>query len=68
MKKQTIIGVIAIIAIIAAVILAGCVEEEAAETTPTGAQTPAAPTTTPASSPTLSVEEPPDTIGNSSAS
>ena len=64
MKKQTIIGVIAILTILAAVILTGCVEEEASEATPIEEEMPAS-ITTPASSPTLSVEEPVASIGNS---
>jgi PBP1b-binding outer membrane lipoprotein LpoB len=62
MKKQTIIGVIVVIAIIAMVTFAGCVEKEAPETTQTVSQMP---TTSPTPEPTLSVEKPTANFGNS---
>ena len=71
MKKQTIIGVIAIMAIIAVAMFAGCVERETSEPAQTDAEmlTPT-PTPTPTTStpgPTLTVERPAENIGNSGA-
>ena len=68
MKKQTIMGVIAIMALIAVAMFAGCVEKEASETAQIDAQmsTPT-PTTTSTPGPTLTVERPAENIGNSGA-
>ncbi len=68
MKKQTIMGVIAIMVIIAVAMFAGCVEKEAPETAQTDAQmsTPT-PTTTSTPGPTLTVERPAENTGNSGA-
>ena len=68
MKKQTIMGIIAIMAIIAVAVFAGCVEKEASETAQTDAQMPTpTPTTTSMPGPTLTVERPAVNIGNSGA-
>jgi PBP1b-binding outer membrane lipoprotein LpoB len=68
MKRQTIMGVIAIMVIIAVAMFAGCVEKEAPETAQTDAQmsTPT-PTTTSTPGPTLTVERPAENTGNSGA-
>ena len=70
MKRQTIIVLLAIIAILAVAIFTGCLEKEAPESTvltPTTTPTPT-PTTTPTPEPTLSVERPTTIFGNSGAS
>ena len=66
MKKQTIMGIIAIMAIIAVVVFAGCVEKEASEPAQADAQMPT-PTPTSSPGPTLTVERPAVNIGNSGA-
>jgi PBP1b-binding outer membrane lipoprotein LpoB len=65
MKKQTIIGVIVVIAILAVLMFAGCVEKEASETAQTvePMSTPSPTTSTP--EPTLSIEKPTANFGNS---
>ena len=65
MKKQTIIGVIVVIAIIAVVLFAGCVEKETSETAQTVSQMPKPSPTTSTPEPTLSVEKPTVNFGNS---
>ena len=65
MKKQTIIGVIAIIAIMAVVLFAGCVEKEAPETAQTVEPMPTPSPTTSTPEPTLSIEKPTVNFGNS---
>jgi len=68
MKKQTIMGAIAIMAIIAVAVFAGCVEKEASEPAQTDAPMPTpTPTTTSMSGPTLTVERPAVNFGNSGA-
>ena len=68
MKKQTIMGVIAIMAIIAVAAFAGCVEKEESETAQTDAQMPTStPTTTSMPGPIVTVERPAVNIGNSGA-
>jgi|LGVF01.1.fsa_nt_gb hypothetical protein len=68
MKKRTIMGVIAIMAIIAVAMFAGCVEKEASEPAQIDAQMPTpTPTTTSTPGPTLAVERPAVNIGNSGA-
>ena len=68
MKKRTIMGVIAIMAIIAVAMFAGCVEKEASEPAQTDALMPTTtPTTTSTPGPTLAVERPAVNIGNSGA-
>ena len=68
MKKQTIMGIIAIMAIIAVVVFAGCVEKEASEPAQTDALMPTTtPTTTSMPGATLTVERPAVNIGNSGA-
>ncbi len=72
MKKQTIMGVIAIMTIIAVAMFAGCVEKEASEPAQADAQMPTptptpTPTTTSSPGPTLTVERPAVNIGNSGA-
>ena len=62
MKKQTIIGVIEVIAILVMVMFAGCVEKETSETAQTVEPMP---TPTPTPEPTLSVEKPTANFGNS---
>jgi hypothetical protein len=52
MKRKTIAGLIAVVAIVVVVIFAGCVEEKAPTSTPTPALTPT-PTLTPTPAPTL---------------
>jgi ABC-type uncharacterized transport system auxiliary subunit len=65
MKRQTIIVLLAIIAILAVVIFTGCLEKEAPETT-MSTQTPTpTPTTTPTPEQTLSVERPTTIFENS---
>jgi hypothetical protein len=68
MKKQTIVGVIVIMALIAVAMFAGCVEKEASEPAQIDAlmSTPT-PTTTSTPGPTLTVERPAGNIGNSGA-
>ena len=65
MKKQTIIGVIVVIAILVVLMFAGCVEKEALETAQTVSpmSTPSPTTSTP--EPALSVEKPTANFGNS---
>jgi PBP1b-binding outer membrane lipoprotein LpoB len=65
MKKQTIIGVIEVIAILAVLMFAGCVEKEAPETAQTVSQMPTPSPTTFTPEPTLSVEKPTVNFGNS---
>jgi hypothetical protein len=68
MKKQTIIGIIVIMAIIGVAVFAGCVEKEASEPAQTDAQMPTpTPTTTAMPGPTLTVERPAVNNGNSGA-
>ena len=69
MKKQTIMGIIAIMAIIAVAVFAGCVEKEASEPAQTDALMPTTTPTTTTSMPgaTLTVERPAVNIGNSGA-
>ena len=63
MKRQTIIVLLTIIAIIAVAIFSGCLEKEAPETT---MKTPTpTPTTTPTPESPLSVERPTTIFGNS---
>ena len=64
MKKQTIIGVIVVIAILAVLMFAGCVEKEAPETAQTVSQMPTPSPTMSTPEPTLSVEKPTANFGN----
>ena len=68
MKKQTIMGVIVIMVIIAVAMFLGCVEKEASETAQIDAQmSTSTPTTTSTPGPTLTVERPAENTGNSGA-